>query len=87
VIDTRLRLLPDERAARHLVSDGKLPRKSGTVGHHDQNGLAGSVKLEEKIRHRVSGGAIEVPRRLVAQQQYRVPDQCPRQRGTLFLPS
>src|SRR3712207_9530453 len=42
------------------------------VRHDDENGVAGLVEIEQEAGHRVGRHAVEVPRRLVAQQQHGV---------------
>src|SRR3989442_1932063 len=68
-----------------LEANRKVGRELGAVCHDDEDGLLPPVHIQEEGRHVPGRCAIEVARRLVAQQEPRLPDERPRDRDALPL--
>ena len=68
-----------------VEADGESRGKLGAVGHDDENRTLVALQFEEERRHRVGRSAIEIARRLVAQQEPWPPDECPCERHALFF--
>ena len=66
--------------ARHLIGEARL------VGDHEDGG-AGDVELADELDDRCTGGAVEVPGRLVGENDRRAPDEGAGDRNPLPLPS
>jgi hypothetical protein len=55
------------------------------VGHDDENRAGRGVQLQQERRDSLGGRAVEVTRRFVAEEQRRIPDERPGERGALLL--
>ena len=90
-------VLPDERQELHAVASFRqhplveVERAPGALGrvrvvrHHDDGLAVLAVERLQQVEHLVAGLAIEVARRLVAEQQCRVGDDRARDADALFL--
>src|SRR2546422_2873628 len=81
----RLRASRVEVRMTQLVPDGEPGGQLRVVRYHHQDGLLPLVQLEQQRSHHIGRRLIEVARRLVAEQQKRLPDQGTRQRYALLL--
>src|SRR5437879_605107 len=81
----RLRASRVEVRMTQLVPDGEPGGQLCVVRYHHQDGLLPLVQLEQQRSHHIGRRLIEVARRLVAEQQKRLPDQGTRQRYALLL--
>src|SRR5215213_1595450 len=74
---------------KYLLRQPVLQREArgefGAVRDDDEDGLLRAVEFEEERGHVVGGLLVEVPRRLVAEQERRAHHQRTRQRRTLLL--
>src|SRR5712691_13244522 len=84
--EKRLALLGSTQlSVDELEANRKVGRELGAVCHDDEDGLLPPVQIQEEGRHVPGRCAIEVARRLVAQQEPRLPDERPRDRDALPL--
>src|SRR5580658_6624017 len=68
-----------------LVSGWEPGCQFRAVRYDDENGLLPLMQIEQQISDYVGRRLIEVARRLVAEQQKRLADQCAGQRDALLL--
>src|SRR3954452_22706143 len=77
----------DQAAVAQIETHREAAGERGAVRDDDEHGAAGALEIEEQAGDRVARGATEVPRRLVEEDEPRLPHERARDGDALPLPA